>query len=378
MATLFNGRLNPADIQKSLYNMIISVQTYIDNISKTNSELVNMAKTEGSMYGDTLVRTATDIIPIYDWLNDAEAQNLLKLHRPQNPQQEKFTVDVFKIIPLTTDRYLSKRAWGDERAFAQFNATVIAWMKDTSDIYQASIFNTFIGTEETDIGKQQVEIAIPAEPASGDNVEIEAYNRLYAETIATEMANLLISVSDYSRDYNDFENLRSFNPDDLIFVWNSEMVNRVKKSMIPSIFHKDGLVDKFAEHVLPARFFGTVNAEGGTTTGTNLTVRSLICKDYNTVEPSDEAYNKKLLIQAGDLLPANTAYGPGETYTEDGTIAFKVYHKDSVPFLSAFRVSDEFYNPRSLTDTKYLIFGHNHLEHSSNYPFITARVKVAE
>lgn len=376
-AALFNGQLNTSIVYKSLYNMLISVQTYVDNISKTNSALVNMAKTEGSMYGDTILRTATDIVPIFDWLGDEEASNLLKLHRPQRPQQEKFVLDVFKMVPLTTDNFLSKQSWGDERAFAQFNSTVIAWMKDTRDIYEASIFNTFIGTNETTVGKQQLEIEVPAEPDGVDDYNTEAYNRIYAQTIAREMANLLVDLSDYSRSYNDFENLRSYNTDDLIFVWNSEYVNEITKMDTPSLFHKEGLVDKLGEYVLPARFFGTINTTGGTTPATNTTIRSLICKDYNTVEPSNAAYNKKLLIQAGDLLPSGVAYGANETYTNDATIAFKVYHKDSVPFLSAFNASSEFFNPRSQTSTKYLIFAHNHLAHSNNYPFITARVKHA-
>lgn len=378
-AALFNGKLNTSIVYKSLYNMIISVQTYVDNISKTNSALVNMAKTEGSMYGDSLLRTATDIVPIFDWKGDEEASNLLKLHRPQRPQQERFVLDVFKMVPLTTDTFLSKQSWGDERAFAQFNSTVIAWMKDTRDIYEASIFNTFIGTNETDIGKQQVEIDVPAEPDGVDDYNTEAYNRIYAQTIAMEMANLLVDLADYSRDYNDFENLRSYNTDDLIFVWNSEYVNKITKLDTPNLFHKEGLVDKLGEYVLPARFFGTINTEGGTTPSSNDSIRSLICKDFNAegVEPSSAEYNKKLLIQAGDLLPGGVAYGANETYTTDNTIAFKVYHKDSVPFLSAFNASSEFFNPRSQTSTKYLIFAHNHLTHSNNYPFITARVKYA-
>lgn len=376
-AALFNGQLNTSIVYKSLYNMLISVQTYVDNISKTNSALVNMAKTEGSMYGDTILRTATDIVPIFDWLGDDEASNLLKLHRPQRPQQEKFVLDVFKMVPLTTDNFLSKQSWGDERAFAQFNSTVIAWMKDTRDIYEASIFNTFIGTNETNIGKQQLEIDVPAEPDGVDDYNTESYNRIYAQTIAMEMANLLVDLGDYSRSYNDFENLRSYNTDDLIFVWNSEYVNKITKMDTPNLFHKEGLVDKLGEYVLPARFFGKINATGGTTPSSNNSIRSLICKDYNTVEPSNAAYNKKLLIQAGDLLPSGVAYGANETYTNDDTIAFKVYHKDSVPFLSAFNASSEFFNPRSQTSTKYLIFAHNHLAHSNNYPFITARVKHA-
>lgn len=35
----------------------------------------------------------------------------------------------------------------------------------------------------------------------------------------------------------------------------------------------------------------------------------------------------------------------------------------------------EFFNPRSLTSTHYLIWGYNELESIKNYPFITAKVR---
>ena len=71
---------------------------------------------------------------------------------------------------------------------------------------------------------------------------------------------------------------------------------------MPTIFHKEGLIDKFAQHTLPARYFGNVNASGGTTGATNITVRSLIEKDYNTVEPNDPAYDEKTDFELVDEL----------------------------------------------------------------------------
>jgi hypothetical protein len=191
------------------------------------------------------------------------------------------------------------------------------------------------------------------------------------------MADLLVDLEDVSRDYNDYGNLRSYSADDLVFVWNSKIVNEIRHLDLPTIFHKDGLIDKFAQHTLPERYFGNVNTTSGTTGGTNLTIRSLIEKDYNTVEPDQVGYDEAKHVFPGDLLPKNTAYDAYETYTEDGTIAFKVYHKRSIPFMTAFETGTEFFNPRSLTQTHYLIWGYNDLESLKNYPFITAKLQVA-
>lgn len=373
----FNGTLNQNEIFAALFNMIISQQVFADNIYDTKATLADMSRVDGTLYGDTKLYYSTDVLKSIPWTNDAEAQNLLKLHRPQAPEVQAITIDQFRMIALTVDSYLTKRAFSTEGAFSAFNSQMLSWMRDTKRVYDSTMFNSFIGTHSTSIGAQNLRIALPAEPSSATEVNVEAYNRIIAQTIAQEMADLLVNLEDVSRDYNDYRNLRSYNSNDLVFVWNSEWVNKIKKLDLPTIFNKDGLLDKFAEHTLPARYFGNVNVEGGTTGDTNNTIRSLIEKDYNTVEPDNAAYDEKKHIFPGDLLPASTAYQANETYTQDGNIIFKVYHKDSIPFMTAFETGSNFLNPRSLTETHFLIWGYNDLESLKNYPFITAKAEYS-
>jgi len=338
-----------------------------------------MSRVDGTLYGDTKLYYSTDVLKSFAWTNDAEAQNLLKLHRPENPEVQAITIDTFRMIPITVDNYLSKRAFATEGAFSAFNSQMLGWMRDTKKVYDATLFNSFVGTHEAGLeddgkgAKQNVQVALPAEPDGTDETALEAYNRLVAQTIATKMADLIVDLEDVSRDYNDYGNLRSYNANDLVFVWNAEWVNKIKKLDIPTIFHKDGLIDKFAEHTLPARYFGNIQAAGGQTPASNIVVRSLIEKDYNTVEPNQPGYDPSKHVFPGDLLPGNTSYSGSETYAEDPSIVFKVYHKNSIPFMTAFETGTEFFNPRSLTSTHYLIWGYNGLEHLKNYPFITAK-----
>ena len=372
----FNGQLNSNEIFAALYNMIISQQVFADNIYETKSTLADMSRVDGSMYGDTKLYYSTDVLKSFEWTGDAEAQNLLKLHRPEAPECQAITIDTFRMIPITVDNYLSKRAWSDQGAFSAFNSQMLGWLRDTKKVYDATMFNSYVGTTASTTGKQTKTISLPAKP-DGYEADLEAYNRIVAQNLATEMADLIVDLEDVSRDYNDYGNLRSFNVDDLVFVWNSEQVNKIKKLDLPTIFHKEGLIDKFAEHTLPARYFGNVNEIGGTTSDTNIVVRSLIEKDYNTVEPNQPGYDDKKHIFPGDLLPSKTAYEANETYSEDHSIVCKIYHKDSIPFMTAFETGTEFFNPRSLTETHYLIWGYNGLEYLKNYPFITVKAVTA-
>lgn len=375
--------LNQNTVISSLVNLIISQELTFTGLNNTNSSLADMSRVDGTLYGDTKEYITTDVSKTYDWLNDAEAQNLLKLHRPVLPDVQTITINQYRMIPMTISAYLDKQAFMNEGTFSQFNSQVLAWISLTKKVYDATLFNSFVGThvaglENDGVGaKQNHTIALPAEPDGVDDYNTEAYNRIVAQIIAQEVADLIVELGDVSRDFTDFGNLRSFGADELVFVWNSEWVNKIKKTDTPTIFHKDGLIDKLGEHTLPARYFGNVNKNGGTTSGTNITVRSLIEKDYNTVEPNSPTYDKSKHIFPGDLLPANTAYGANETYTQDSTIVFKAYHKKSIPFMTSFSTRSEFFNPRSLTSTHYLIWGYNNLETLKDYPFITAKVQVA-
>ena len=375
----FNGTLNQNEIFAAIYDMIISQQIYSDNIYDTKETLADMSRVDGSLYGDTKLYYSTDVLKSIPWTNDSEAQNLLELHRPEAPECQAVTIDQFRMIALTVDNYLTKRAFATEGAFSMFNSQMLSWMRDTKRVYDSTMFNAFVGTHTAGLeddgagAAQNITITLPAEPEGVDDYNTEAYNRLVAQTIAQRMADLLVEIEDVSRDFNDYGNLRSYNSNDFRFVWNSEWVNQIKKLDVPMIFNKEGLLDKFAEHTLPARYFGNVNTSGGTTSGTNITIRSLIEKDYNTMKPNQPGYDAKKHIFPGDLLPINTAYEANETYTQDSSIVFKAYHKDAVPFMTAFETGTEFFNPRSLTETHYLIWGYNNLEHLKNYPFITAK-----
>lgn len=365
----FLGQLNSNEIFAALYNMIISQQVFADNISDTASELVNMSKVDGSLYGDQKLYYATDILGSSEWGNDAEATNLLALHRPSAPEVQSIILDQFRQISLTVDNYLSKRAWGTEGAFSDFTSVIQGWIGETKRIYEAKLFNTFIGTNTAQSTAQNRTIALPTD----DNAEAE--NRLQAQTIARELADLYVALADAGRDFNDLGNYRSFSKDDMVVVWNAAYVNKINKMDVPTIFHKEGLMDDAFTHALPAKYFGTIKTTGATipSSGANLTIRTLVEKDYNTVPPSHPNYVKSMHIFPGDLIPSGQTYEAYEAYEEDSTIIFKMYHKNSVPFMSAFETGTSFFNPKSLTENRYLTWGYNTLESLENYPFITVK-----
>lgn len=357
----FTGQLNPNEIFAALYNMIISQQVFADNVYDTKASLVDAARVDGGLYGDTKLYYATDALESTEWGNDAEAENLLALHRPPVPKCQAIVLNTFRKIALTVDNYLTKRAWSTEDAFSSFNSIMLGWIRTTKRVYDSTLYNAFIGTAASAIGKQTKTLTLPA---VADN--LEAQNRLQAQTIATEMSDILVDLEDVSRDYNDYKFLRSYNSDSLIAVWSSKWANKITKLDLPTIFHKDALIDKMGEYTLPARYFGDINTAGGTVPDSNTTIRSLYEKDYTVAEVKTHVF-------PGDLLPNKATYAANETYTENPKTIFKIMHKNSVPFMSAFEAGTSFFNPLSLTENHYLVWGHNSLEYLKNYPMITVK-----
>ena len=389
----FTGQLNANEIFGALYNMVISQEVYADNIAGTFSSLVDKSRVDGSLYGDTKLFYSPDVLKSRPWLGDNEAANLLSINRPAAPEVQGIVLDVFRQIDITVDYYLSKRAWIDEGAFFSFTSVMLGMIRETKRVYDATTFNAFVGTAESTAAGASVSVS-PSLGTDTTSADKEGANRIYAETVAEALANLFVQLRDVSRDFNDYAQLKSYNLEDLVVVWNSAKVNKIKKIDLPTMFHKEGLVDKFEDEVLPSRYFGhvitssnvasysdsTPSAGKPLTSGTgvyvpgsnhaNGCVRSMIEKD---VTVGGTPYH----VFAGDEIPSGATviasgnFELGEVYIEDAKIICKVMHKRSVPFMSAFEVGTSFFNPRSLTENHYLTWGHNTLEYLKRYPMIT-------
>lgn len=367
MAATWNGQLTSNKIFGSMLNMIISQEVFADNIKGTFSKLVDMARTDGTLYGDTKLFYATDALESVDWLNDAEAANLLELNRPDAPHVQSIVMDKFRQIRLTVDNYLTKQAWATEGAFSSFNSIMLGWMRDTKRIYDSKLYNAFIGTSKTGVGKQTQTLTIPAGADFG-------------RAIAEKLANILVEVQDADRDYNDLGYMRSYDEADFICIFPGSVYNSIKKIDLPVIFHNEGLLGNFEQVVLPDKYFGTVVGTSGTSTSgaSNTTNRSLIETKYQVASAEADPRAKQgkdgnfyVHVFPGDLLPNNVTFNKNEAYTTDDTIAFKLIHKRAVPYMSAFEVGTSFFNPRSLTTNHYLTFGHNTLERLVDKPYIT-------
>ena len=63
--TNYGGKLNANEIFSAIFNQIISQQVWGDNIKGTKSSLVDAARIDGTLYGDTRLYYSSDILRSY-------------------------------------------------------------------------------------------------------------------------------------------------------------------------------------------------------------------------------------------------------------------------------------------------------------------------
>ena len=356
----FSGALNANEIFASCYNMIISQQVNASNIKAGFSSLVNRARVDGGLYGDTKLYYDTDVLKSHAWGGDNEASNLLSLDRPGDPECQAIFLNVFRQIRVTVDYYLSKRAWKDEGAFASFTFITLGWLRETKKVYDQTTYNAFIGVHtslvQTDVSVNLSSITTPATTA-----DEESEARLRAQRIGKGIADLMIAMKDVSRDFNDYAHLKSYDEDEIIIIFNSAYVNEITYLDLPTIFHKEGIVKKINQEMLPSRYFGNI-LTASKTVGVGDDVRAMYEQEITV---SGANYH----LFAGDKFPVGAVVASGDGYEVDPTIIAKVVTV-LPPYMSAFEVGTSFFNPRSLTENHYLTFGHNELEHLYAHPFV--------
>lgn len=374
----FNGQLNANLIYGSLRNMIISQDVMADGLSGLDESLVNSARVNGSMYGDTKLYYSPWPLETVDFVQDSkDALNVLAVDRARAPETQAIVLNKFRQIRLTTDAMMTKQAWADAEAYTKFISVMKGYLAGTKKIYDYTTYNAYVGTVETDIGEQTDEIVIPE-------------GATLAQAAAEKLANIIINVQDITSDYNDYMQPKSYNKKGLKVIWNAKYYNSIKKIDEPVIFHNSGLLGDLETYVLPERFFGNVvGTEGTSTTDSGnyealLPIRSLIEKSYKVAsleaDPrAVEKTNEQGVVEywvhcwAGDILPNNVVFNQNEAYYEKENIAFKVIHKRSIPYMGAYTRSGVFNNEKNNSTNDYLTYGHNTLTYLKDRPMITVK-----
>ena len=398
--TAFKGQLTPNKIVAGLYNAIIAHYTEANNIKSMASKLVNMFKMDGSVYGDKYLYTSLDINKTGEFTGTD--YNVLEPEPFDAPYTQAITIDTFRQTAVTISDYLTKAAWENEYSFSNFIGVLLTFLEDTKRVYECSLVNTYVGSTSTSLGKQTQIVTFEA-----DTTGVEAQNRLNAQTIAKAVADVVVDLTNPSRDYNDIGFMRSYNPEDLVCIFPASKKNAITYLDEPTIFHKDGLFSNLENVVLPDNYFLKTTSDpvpfntlDSTTTiyaikemdctytykggagGVDTYTRVVHSFPGNHITKEVAIVNKKGNTAMATLDSYKLDGAPSATSTEfeagdfgviDDTVLVKILSKDSIKFMSGFSVGTSFWNPKSLSTNHYLTWSHSSLNYLKDKPFITLK-----
>ena len=389
MPANFSGTLNTNEFYNGLFNAYRLINTVADGLDGLDDSLANKYRADGGMYADKAVWTDMDVLMSRVW--DPNDTNILAPEMVVAPVQQEIVIDKMRQIGLYTDKYLSKRAWMDPAVFDAFSSVVESQVSKTKRVYDQRLVDVFIGTTASSVGSQSQDCDITTAVGTAKGEEA---NRLEAQAIAKSVADIFVELGDSTRLYNDYQFLKAFNDGDFDIIWNSKFYNKILYTDLPTIYHKDELIKK--GRVLPARYFGTAVASSTTANGT--THRAAQEYKIRTTAGAYSATGTVITnVFPGDLLPAGTpivAPGTEETtgsgnftingrtqnvtyysavhaYTEDANIILKIVHKNGVKYLSSFETSTEFFNPKNLSQNRWLTYVFADPDYLRSYPFVT-------
>lgn len=379
----YNGHLNVNHIQSALFNMIIA-QDIIGGSIHANYNIVDKAKEQAGLYGDTVLKIDTPVLTPVNWSQDSsDAVNLLALDRPGAPKTQAITIDVFKQVRLTKDDYLSKQAFGTEGAFAAYQSVLDSRLSKSKETYLNKTYNTFIGTVAGQVTT---------------SIDVDANSQTVGQNVAYGLTMLVDDMKDYNTKYtaNGFE--RAFSDADIHIVWNNKYINQVRKLDTPVLYNPGVVEEVFKGDVLPAKYFGTVITSDNVSdfSAATPTTGKPIDSDTGAYTPGSNNANGTIraakdlykpfgtsgatvYIPAGAEIPANKTIGAsstdflyGEVYIEQADVICKVFTK-LPPVLEAFSVGTNFFNAKNLSTNMYLTFGHNTLVPLDSEAIVTVK-----
>lgn len=379
----YNGHLNANHIQSALFNMIIA-QDIIGGSIHANYNLVDKAKEQAGLYGDTVLKIDTPVLTPVNWSQDSsDAVNLLALDRPGAPKTQAITIDVFKQVRLTKDDYMSKQAFGTEGAFAAYQSVLDSRLSKSKETYLNKTYNTFIGTTAGQVTT---------------SIDVDANSQTLGQNVAYGLTMLVDDMKDYNTKYtaNGFE--RAFSDADIHIVWNNKYINQVRKIDTPVLYNPGVVEEVFKGDVLPAKYFGTVITSDNVSdfSAATPTTGKPIDSDTGAYTPGSNNANGTIraakdlykpfgtagatvYIPAGAEIPANKTIGAsstdfiyGEVYIEQADVICKVFTK-LPPVLEAFSVGTNFFNAKNLSTNMYLTFGHNTLVPLDSEAIVTVK-----
>lgn len=162
-------------------------------------EFVNSFQDINVENGDGKVVLAADMLAV----NDLSGQSSLLQSNPPTVDEQYISVENYKVIPLTINRYLMRNAFVDESQLANFTGYIMGAMQATKTAFLSAELIKELEAYTPNQASQTKTITIINTTGLTDPMQLEAANRYNANKIQKEFIKTLQALSFPTAKYND-------------------------------------------------------------------------------------------------------------------------------------------------------------------------------
>lgn len=230
--------LNQNEFVGDILNLVLELKVNKTTGGERVNELIREFSSDMVEYGDSKAYISVDTLSTSDY---SKTSSLLQVNEPTMDEQFLSTTDRKKIA-VSISRYLMKGAFTGENSLSEAIAVIESMLEKTKVIYTykkiVSAFENYAPTLPT-----QTKEVVLQDITGLTGADLEATQRMNAIELYRAMRELSLGMQTPTRKYNDLGYEEMYNPDDLIFIKNSDIEGFINAYAYAELLNGDKLND---------------------------------------------------------------------------------------------------------------------------------------
>lgn len=209
--------------------------------------------------GDGKVVLASDLLDV----NDLQGTSSLLSSNPPTVNEQYISVDNYKVIPMTINKYLMRGAFVEEGQLANFVGYLMSIMRATKTAYLSDEIIKTLKNYEPTLETQVLEIDVINTAGLTDPMQLESAKRYNANVINEALIDLLNSMAFPTNKFNDLAYREIIDYSSMKFIVRSSTNSKILVNSLASLLNSDKITEaqRWGEtFVVPDDQFDDMNA----------------------------------------------------------------------------------------------------------------------
>lgn len=189
--------------------------------------------------GDGKVVLASDLLDV----NDLQGTSSLLSSNPPTVNEQYISVDNYKVIPMTINKYLMRGAFVEEGQLANFVGYLMSIMRATKTAYLSDEIIKTLKNYEPTLETQVLEIDVINTAGLTDPMQLESAKRYNANVINEALIDLLNSMAFPTNKFNDLAYREIIDYSSMKFIVRSSTNSKILVNSLASLLNSDKITE---------------------------------------------------------------------------------------------------------------------------------------